>query len=119
MRIDLKNIDFAIPLEDEVVFKFLIENNFSFLLGTEYVVSNISDSTYGVVYYVDDSLVFCKHKAIEVNKNQKPPRICTKIQKTCKIISKEDFDKNFRVSTIPEISILEMMEEKLLFTKKL
>jgi hypothetical protein len=117
MKIDLKNRCYAIPLDDSDLFNFLIKNNFNYLTGKTYVVSNISDSTYGVVYNVDDKLVFCKHKAIEINKNAKPPKVCTKIQKTCKIISKEEYEKHFRASNITEITILEMQEEKFLLSR--
>jgi hypothetical protein len=113
MNIDIKNTGF-IPLENESLFKFLTENKFNYLTGQNHVVSTISDSTYGIVYNVDDKLVFCKHKAVEINKNQKPPKVCTKIQKTCKIITDEEYKKHFRVTNITEICILEMQEEKLL-----
>jgi hypothetical protein len=118
MKIDLKNINYAISLDDEALWKFLIENNFNYLTGQTCVVSNVSDSTYGVVYNADDKLVFCKHKAMEINKNQKPPKVCTKIQKTCKIISNEEYEKHFRITNMTEIMILEMQEEKALFAPK-
>lgn len=117
MKIDIKNINFAITHDDSVIFKFLVENGFGFLNGQTPVVSNVSDATYGVVYFADDKLVFCKHKAIEINKNKQPPKVCTSIQKTCKIISKEEFEKYFRETNMTEMLILEMQEEKRLFDK--
>ncbi len=93
MKIDLKNIDYLIPIESEVIWKFLIENNFNFITDVSYVVSKLYKSTYGVVFHVDDKLVFCKHH---------------KTNKSCKIISKEEFNNNFIISDIKEISTLEM-----------
>ena len=116
-KIDLKNINFSISHDDVAVFKFLTENEFQQLYNVKPVVSVVSDSTYGRAYFVDDKIVFCKHKAIEINKGKQPPKVCSTIQKTCKIISQEEYDKYFRETASVEICALEMMEEKLLWKK--
>lgn len=82
------------------------------------VVSTVSDSNYGTVEIYPNKLIYTKHKAILINKNQKSPKICTEIQKTSKEISNSDFQKYFRISNPIEISILEMLEEKQLFSSK-
>lgn len=117
LDIDLINRDYLIPIDDIVIFDFLIKNGFRQLKSKSGVVSIISNSTYGVVYMADDKLVFCKHKAIEINKGKKLPKICTDIQKTCKFITQEEVDKYFRKTNMVEILYFEMREEKELFNK--
>lgn len=111
--IDLQNIIINIPAHDETLL-YLIKSGYMSLKNRVPVVSVVSDSTYGEACFVDDVIVFAKHKAVEVNKGKSAPKICTKIQKTFKIISQNDYNTYFRPTNITEISILEMQEEKTL-----
>lgn len=115
---ELKNKDVLIPYGMSELIKFLVNNNFNYITQPIPVVSIISDVSYGVVYVVDDKYVFCKHKAMNINKNNNESGICSEIRKTFKIISKEEFEKYFRITNMSEIMILEMQEEKALSINK-
>lgn len=82
-----------------------------------YVVSTVSDKTYGTISYSGNKIVFHKHKAIEINKTKSSPKICTEIQISSKEISPIELDTYFRESNPIEISILEILEEKELLSK--
>jgi hypothetical protein len=116
MIINIEN--FIFPKTETVLLDFMKKNNWKFLvLGCTPVVSTVSESTYGVVYEAEGNLIFCKHKPIEINKGKSAPRVCTDIQKTCKLISSDEFDKYFRKTNMVEIMILEFQDEKALFKK--
>lgn len=115
------NVDqlFIYPRSLSAIIDFVRKNGWKMLnMAAKPVVSTVSDSTYGQVYECEGNLIFCKHKPIEINKGKAPPRVCTDIQITCKVITQEEYEKFFRETVMTEIMILEYQDELALFNKE-
>ena len=81
------------------------------------IVSNASDSSYGVVHSYKDNLYFYKHKAMRTN-TKSIPSAFSFIQQTIKPITQEEIDLHYRKTSWVEISILETQEENILWNQR-